>query len=468
MGVFSEETSPRLTRIRALQWLEKRSNFEQLPADQDYKTAFTLTRMRALLRTIGNPQNQFPSAHLAGTKGKGSTAAMLAAIVHAAGYRVGCYLSPHVNRIEERISVAGKQISSPDLLTAFRRVIPAVEKLDKIASRKKMTGPTWFEVLTAVAFAHFERAQVDLAVIETGLGGRLDATNLCNPVVSIITNISLDHTDVLGNTIRAIATEKAGIIRRGTPVVSTAMHPEALHVIIDKAQSQRTKLLLLKRDFEINLVKNTKPSSSCQAALHPFEIQAPPGSQGTIYKTAMAGIHQAENAASAVMATKVLSEKGFKINKQAIATGLRKTRLPARIEWISDSPPIILDAAHNVASMESLVKTLSDQSSLPKKRVLVFAASADKQLGAMLRASKTFFSDIVLTRYATNPRAATITRLRKAAEEGGWREPHVAASPTEAVMVGKRLSGGKGLLCIAGSFFLATEVRAVLTSLINS
>ncbi len=138
MGVFSEKTSPRLTRIRALQWLEKRSNFEQLPADQDYKTAFTLTRMRALLRTIGNPQNQFPSAHLAGTKGKGSTAAMLAAIMHAAGYRVGCYLSPHVNRIEERISVAGKQISSPDLLTAFRRVIPAVEKLDKIASRKKM------------------------------------------------------------------------------------------------------------------------------------------------------------------------------------------------------------------------------------------------------------------------------------------------------------------------------------------
>ena len=208
--------------------------------------------MRALLGAIGNPQSQFPSAHLAGTKGKGSTAAMLAAIVHAAGYRVGCYLSPHVNRIEERISVAGKQISSPDLLTAFRRVIPAVEKLDKIASRKKMTGPTWFEVLTAIAFAHFERAQVDLAVIETGLGGRLDATNLCNPVVSIITNISLDHTDVLGNTIRAIATEKAGIIRRGIPVVSTAMHPDALHVIIDKAQSQRTKLLLLKRDFAIN------------------------------------------------------------------------------------------------------------------------------------------------------------------------------------------------------------------------
>lgn len=467
MGVFSEKTSPLLTRIGALQWLEKRSNFEQLPADHDHKTAFTLTRMRALLRAIGNPERHFPSAHLAGTKGKGSTAAMLAAIVQASGYRVGCYLSPHVNKIEERISVAGKQISSPDLLAAFRRVIPAVEKLDQIASRKKTTGPTWFEVLTAVAFIHFEQAQVDLAVIETGLGGRLDATNLCNPVVSLITNISLDHTDVLGNTIRAIAAEKAGIIRRGVPVVSTAIHPDASQVIIDKARSQRTKLLLFKRDFTINQVKNTKPSSPCQVGLHSFEIQAPPESQGTVYKTAMAGIHQAENAASAVMATKVLSEKGFQINNQAIATGLRKARLPARIEWISDSPPIILDAAHNVASMESLVKTLSDQSSLPKKRVLIFAASADKKLGEMLRTSKAYFTDIVLTRYATNPRAATITRLRKAAAEGGWRDPHVAASPAEAVTVGKQLIGGKGLLCIAGSFFLAAEVRAVLTSLID-
>ena len=237
--------------------------------------------MRALLKAIGNPQHHFPSAHLAGTKGKGSTAAMLAAIMQAAGYRVGCYLSPHVNRIEERICVAGKQISSPDLLAAFRIVIPAVEKLDQKASRKKISGPTWFEVLTAVAFTHFKQMQVDLAVIETGLGGRLDATNLCNPVVSLITSISLDHTEVLGNTIRAIATEKAGIIRRGIPVVSTAIHPDAFRVIVEKARAQRSKLFLLNRDFTINQVKNTKPGSSHQAALHSFEIQSSLGSQAS-------------------------------------------------------------------------------------------------------------------------------------------------------------------------------------------
>ena len=468
MGVFSKKSLPRLTRLGALQWLEKRSNFEQQPIGQNHKTAFTLARMRTLLRAIGNPQKQFPAAHLAGTKGKGSTAAMLAAMVQSAGYRVGCYLSPHVNRIEERITVAGKEISTPDLLTAFHTVIPAVEKLDEIASRKKTIGPTWFEVLTAVAFTHFKQAQIDLAVIETGLGGRLDATNLCNPIVSLITNISLDHTDILGDTICAIAKEKAGIIRRSIPVVSTAVHPDASRVIVDKARAQRTKILLLNRDFAINQVTNTKPRSSRQPALHSFEIQAPLGSRGTVYKTAMEGIHQAENAASAIMATKVLSEQGFKIDEQAIATGLRKARLPARIEWVSDSPPIILDAAHNVASMESLVQTLVGHSGLPKKRVLIFAASADKELGAMLSASKTYFTDIVLTRYATNPRAATITRLRKAAGEGGWQDPHVAASPTEAVAVGKRLAGRSGLLCIAGSFFLASEVRPALGAIIDS
>jgi dihydrofolate synthase/folylpolyglutamate synthase len=182
----------------------------------------------------------------------------------------------------------------------------------------------------------------------------------------------------------------------------------------------------------------------------------------------MAGIHQAENAAAAIIATKVLAEQGFQIAEQDIAVGLRKTCLPARIEWISYSPPIILDAAHNVASMHSLVQTLGAQNNQPKKRILIFAASADKELKAMLRISKTYFTDVVLTRYATNPRAATITRLRDAAKKGGWQEPHVAVSPTEAVLIGKRLSGKTGLLCVAGSFFLAAEARNALTRIINS
>ena len=462
MGVV-KKTSQRLTRLQALQWLEKRSNFEQIPTKLEKKTIFTLSRMASLLKVLGNPQRQFPSAHLAGTKGKGSTAAMLAAIVQSAGYRVGCYLSPHVDRIEERISIAGRQISTADLLAAFRRIMPVVERLDQLALRKNTTGPTWFEVLTAIAFIHFERKGIDLAVIETGLGGRLDATNLCSPIVSLITNISLDHTDVLGNTIRAIAIEKAGIIRRGSPVISTALHPDAMKVITEKSAEKQTKSFFLNRDFTVRPLKMNNPGNHAISNWHSFEIQAPPDSPAKRYRIAMAGIHQAENAAAAIMATKVLARKGFQIDKHDIAAGLRKTRLPARIEWISSAPPIILDAAHNVASMDSLVKTLSDQSSQPKKRILIFAASADKELTAMLRISTTYFTDIVLTRYATNPRAATITRLREAAKKGGWEEPHVAVSPTEAVLIGKRLAGKTGLLCIAGSFFLAAEARNALT-----
>ena len=469
MGV-DKQTKQRLTRLQALQWLDRRSNFEQTPTKLGKKTTFTLSRMGALLKALDNPQRQFPSAHLAGTKGKGSTAAMLAAIVQSAGYRVGCYLSPHVDKIEERISIAGRQISTADLLTAFHKIIPIVERLDQLALRKNTTGPTWFEILTAIAFIHFERKGVDLAVIETGLGGRLDATNLCNPIVSLITNISLDHTDVLGNTIRAIAFEKAGIIRRGSPVVSTALHPDAMKVIAERAALKRTKIFILNRDFIVrpSKVGANKRGNSAQNNLHSFEIQAPPGSPAEIYSIAMAGIHQAENAAAAIIATKVLAGQGFQIADQDIAVGLRKTCLPARIEWISYSPPIILDAAHNVASMHSLVQTLGAQNNQPKKRILIFAASADKELKAMLRISKTFFTDIVLTRYATNPRAATITRLRDAAKKGGWQEPHVAVSPTEAVLIGKRLSGKTGLLCVAGSFFLAAEARNALTRIINS
>ncbi len=461
MGV-DKKTSQRLTRLQALQWLGRRSNFERLPAKLDKKTIFTLSRMRALLKSLGDPQRQFPSAHLAGTKGKGSTAAMLAAILQSAGYRVGCYLSPHVDRIEERISIAGRQISTTDLLAAFRRIIPVVERLDQLALRKNTTGPTWFEVLTAIALIHFEQKGIDIAVSETGLGGRLDATNLCNPIVSLITNISLDHTDVLGNTVRAIAIEKAGIIRRGSPVISTALHPDAVKVITEKSTEKRTKSFFLNRDFTVSPSKTKKLGHSALDNLYSFEIQAPPESTAEIYQIAMAGIHQAENAASAIMATKVLAGKGFQIGKHDITTGLRKTRLPARIEWVSYAPQIILDAAHNVASMDSLVKTLANQSSQPKKRILIFAASVDKELAAMLQISKTYFTDIVLTRYATNPRAATITKLREASKKGGWQEPHVAASPAEAVHVGKRLAGKTGLLCIAGSFFLAAEARNAL------
>ena len=450
----------RLNRLRALQWLEKRANFErQTPR----AGSFGLTRMRSLLRELDQPQRSFPAAHLAGTKGKGSTAAMLAGIVRSAGYRVGCYLSPHVDRIEERITVGGRAISTADLLEAFQRVIPAVEAIDRRAARQGHAGPTWFEVMTALAFTHFARSQVDLAVIETGLGGRLDATNLCVPIVSMITSVSYDHMEMLGDTITAIATEKAGIIRRHCPVISAATHPEAIAAVTQQAARRRARLLLLDRDFTVTPEKLASRTAQ-QVIANRFTLNSPPGTNISSYTTAMTGHHQAVNAAVAVMAARVLNECGLTISDQAIRRGLRQTRLPARIEWLATRPPVILDAAHNVASMQSLVQTLKQSAKLPRRKILIFAASRDKQLVEMLEESRSFFTDVILTRYATNPRAATVATLRRAAEQAGWPEPHLASTPSEAVSIARRLAAGRGLVCVAGSFFLAAEARAALAA----
>ena len=447
-----------LTRLRALQWLDKRANFERTPVGGARSGGFTLSRMRQLLRACGDPQRQFLAAHLAGTKGKGSAATMLTRMVQAAGYRVGCYLSPHVDRLEERIMIGGRQITTADLLAAFRLVMPAVERLDRLAARRNQAGPTWFEILTAVAFTHFARHGVDLAVIETGLGGRLDATNLCQPVVSVITCIGLDHMDVLGETIEKIAAEKAGIIRRGCPVVSVATDPAAAAVIASTASRLRAPLRVLGRDFQI------RPSAArpnLQATS--FTLECPPGSGCSRYVTAMPGWHQAINAAAAVMAVRALPKDVFTVSEPAIRCGLRKARLPARMEWLSEQPPVLLDAAHNVSSMGALVETLCSANGLPRRRILVFAASGDKQLVEILREAKRVFTTVVLTRYATNPRAATLANLREAAVQAGWRDPLAASSPAEAVELARKLAAGRGLVCVAGSFFLAAEARAVLS-----
>lgn len=457
MAEPNPEPGPRLTRLQALQWLDRRSNFERGPAGTQPGGGFTLTRMRSLLRAIGNPQQQFSAAHLAGTKGKGSTAAMLAAIVRAGGYRVGCYLSPHVDRLEERIMISGRPISTRDLVAAFRMVMPAVERLDRVAAQRGQPAATWFEVLTAVAFTHFAQREVDLAVIETGLGGRLDATNLCQPVVTLITCISLDHMDVLGDTIEEIASEKAGIIKRGCPVVSVAADPAAAAVIARRASRQAAPLVLLDRDFQVAALpaRGRSPATS-------FSLESPLGTSLGDFTTAMSGRHQAINAAAAIMAVRSLPPHDFQIPEAAIRRGLRQATLPARIEWLSERPPVVLDAAHNPASMAALVETLGAAERLPRRRILVFAASSDKQLAEMLGEARRLFTTVILTRYATNPRAATLATLRRAAEQAGWSESLAASSPTEAVKLARRLAAGRGLVCVAGSFFLAAEARAVL------
>jgi len=453
------------TRDVALAWLDRRLNFERAVPRTASPGTFGLGRVRRLLAAVGDPHLRFPVVHVAGTKGKGSTVAMLSAVLQSAGHRVGRYMSPHVNAIEERISVAGRPISPTDLVRAFDVVIPAVDRMDRHAQRRGGQGPTWFEVLTAVAFVHFARSRVDLAVLETGLGGRLDATNVSRPILSIITSISLDHMHLLGNTVGRIAAEKAGIIKRGCPVISAATHPAARRVVESVAARRRAPLMQLGRDFTATYVPpdagtiDTDPLAPGNVSIGSTTAAA---NDRRLFPLGMPGPHQAVNAALVVMAARTLDARGVTVGPRAVERGLSTAALPARIEAIAKRPLVILDAAHNVASMNALVATLSPSRAAFHPRVLVFAASADKQLAEMLAVGREAFDHVVVTRYATNPRAATVPHLLEACRQARLPEPRVAAAPAEALRLARSLATPRGLVCIAGSFFLAAEIRDVL------
>jgi dihydrofolate synthase/folylpolyglutamate synthase len=438
-----------------LAWLDARIDYERTPPKGSPTAAFGLARMRRLLAAVGNPHHDVPAVHVAGTKGKGSTVAMLAAILEEAGYRTGRYLSPHVHGVEERIAVDGLPIGPADFAAACEIVRPAVERLDRAAARRPTAGPTWFEIVTALAFVHFARAKVDLAVLETGLGGRLDATNVCRPLVAVITSISFDHMGLLGRTIRSITGEKAGIIKRGCPVISGASQPSARRVIAETAGRRRARLLQLGRDFQAG----HEPASPAATLAPGRLVISRSGGEPVRYPLGMIGGHQAINASLAVMAAEELAGHGYPVAEAAIARGLARARLPARIEVIGRRPLVVADAAHNVASIESLLATVGPAIADRRPRVLLFAASRDKQVEEMLAVAGGQFEKVVLTRYTTNPRAASIERLEAACRKAGLPTPRIATAPAAGIAEARRLAGSAGSVIVAGSFFLAAEVR---------
>ena len=438
-------------------WLDTRVDYERTPPQGSPATAFGLQRMRKLLAAVGNPHVGLPVVHVAGTKGKGSTVAMLAAILDEAGQRTGRYMSPHIHALEERICVGGRPISAADLVAASRIVHPAVETLDAAAARRQSRGPTWFEIVTALAFVHFMRSRVDIAVLETGLGGRLDATNVVRPLVSVITSISLDHIELLGRTVAKIAGEKAGIIKRGRPVVSGAEQPAARRVIAAVAGRRRARLVQLGRDFTCRHEPAADPLSPGHVVVYP-PTRSGPGDP-LRFPLAMPGRHQATNAALATVAAMTLDAAGHNVPPEAISRGLARAHLPARIEVLARRPLVVVDAAHNVASVESLVETVAPVLASLEPRVLLFAAARDKQLPEMLAAVRGRFDHVLVTRYASNQRAATIPTLLDACRQAGLPTPRVADSPAAGLTLARRLAGRGGVVVIAGSFFLAAEVR---------
>lgn len=408
-----------------------------------------LGRARLLLSALGDPQDRFPSIHVAGTNGKGSTAAMAASILQAAGLRVGLYTSPHLCDFSERIRIDGRPIGEADVARHYLYIKRVWASLGKAGVEEG--DPTFFELTTAMAFRHFAERRVDAAVIETGLGGRLDATNVLRPIVTVLTTISRDHEAHLGGSISAIAREKAGIIKLGVPVVVGSLVSEAQAVVGQAARERGAKVVRLGEEFRAESVRLTAAGGTfdwtredaCFAGL----------------SIPLAGAHQVRNAAvAAAAATEAARASGgaFDVGEQAVREGLRRVSWPGRFEVLSSAPTVILDGAHNPEGMCALIDALSLLAP-SERRTLVFGALADKNAGRMLASAGPAFDRIVLVR-PDSERAADPRELADLVPDGP--EAIVRGGVGGALAEILDGAGARDRIVVAGSLYLVGEARA--------
>lgn len=459
----------------AITFLYSRLNYERTEAIPYSKNEFKLDCMRRLLELLGNPHDQLAIVHIAGTKGKGSTSYDLAAILRAAGYRTGCYTSPHLQHIEERFAVQGEPCQPEELVRLVAQVRPFVEQLDREASVSGVGSPTFFEVTTAMAFLHFQQRRTDWVVLEVGLGGRLDSTNVCHPRVSVITTISFDHMRQLGNTLPAIAREKAGIIKPGVPVITGVRDEGAWEVIRDIATSQGCAVQRIGESFDVHYHtcqwtdRRSRPKMDFldYGQADGVKQDGPQGPRRVNdIELAAWGSHQANNAGLAWAVCDELARQGVVIPEEARRRGLAQARCPGRIEVVSDQPLVLLDTAHNVASIEALLRVLEE--SFPHRpRGLILAATQGKDVTGMLHGIVRAFDVIVCTRYLQNPRTVPQDELMRAARRIATAEGCVVAvdradTPQEAWEQLSNRIPAHGLICVTGSFFLAAEIQPLL------
>jgi dihydrofolate synthase / folylpolyglutamate synthase len=422
---------------------------------------FDLAHMRVLLSALGNPERRFPAVLIAGTNGKGSTAATLSSILGAAGLRTGLYTSPHLVRINERIRIHGEAIGDDEFALLYDVVDRTAERL--VGERELPWHPSFFEMLTAMAFEFFARRRVEIAVLEVGMGGRLDATNVVEPRVSVITDIALDHQKFLGSTITEIAREKAGIMRPGGVVVTLPQQPEANEVI-----GNRILELGARAASAVPFVPPVSPgSASCMASgdgdarpcsRYPLQVM------GTeiLVETPLVGRHQLRNVALAIAAAEELNRQGFAITPESVAAGLRETRWPGRFQVIpatDETPAYVLDVAHNPAGAWALRSTLSalyEDSSL----VFVFGAMRDKAIGEMAEILFPLAGRVIAT-HAENPRSATPAEIRQAAARVS-AEIEESADVPSALDRARAFAGLNRVIVITGSIYIVGEAMRAL------
>ena len=425
------------------------TNYEAVPHLSHVEANYDLRRVFQLLERLGNPHLKARSLHITGTNGKGSTSAMLASVLSAAGYKTGLYTSPHLITMRERFMVNGRMMSENEVADVMTRLRPQIDMVDVEAAYGKLTV---FEILTALCFAWFAEQKCDFQVMEVGMGGRFDATNVIQPEVCLLTSISLDHTDVLGDTIAKIAGEKCGIIKFDCVVVSHPQMPEAEKVIVETCQEKGVELITIGRDVTSwSLGYNLHNQSlAVKGRLDEYTINLP-----------LLGQHQVDNTAAAVAALEVLIKRGFHISKDAILKGLSRVEFPGRLQVVSQKPLIVLDGGHNPGAARKLKEALR-QYFKPEKSILVIGMSADKDMAGVVEELSQVFDQVIATR-ANNPRSASPQLLEELFTAHG-KIAVASENVPQALAQARQMAGENDLICITGSLFVVGEALKILTN----
>jgi dihydrofolate synthase/folylpolyglutamate synthase len=432
---------------KAIGYLFERTDYEKQQRLRYNVTTFNLKRMQKLLSLVGDPHKKIHTVHIGGTKGKGSTATMLAKMLEANGYTVGLYTSPHVVHLHERITVNSEMISEKQMRDLLNRIYAPVEKLSKT------DPPTFFEIMTAMAFMHFVDMPVDIAVVETGLGGRLDSTNVINPKVVGITSLSIDHPQLLGNTIDSIAEEKAGIFKRGVPAITVQQDPVAMQVLKSRAIAVEAPLSITGSDIDFSLRFET----SREHGPHTRICLTTPTSKFEHLRVPLHGKHQAINCGLALAMLDKLKSIGYEIDNEKATEGLHSVSLAGRMELICHDPRIMIDAAHNAASIKALIHAIG-QNVPYDSMVVIFGCNSDKDVRGMLEKLQYGADKVIFTR-SNSAKAVSPGDLAEMYTEICGKMCQTAASLGQALQLAKSAVSKEDLICITGSFYLIGQAK---------
>lgn len=408
-----------------------------------------LSNIRNLCALSGNPHERIKTVHVGGTNGKGSTAAILSAILQEAGYKTGLYTSPHLTDFTERIRINNIPIPK-------ERAAGLVRSIRECVGDRDIT-PTFFELTTALALSYFAEETVDIAIMEVGMGGRLDATNIINPLVSVITHVGYDHMEHLGASLEQIAMEKCGIIKRGVPVITSESKGEILSIIGENARESDAPLHVFGREFHAEPVRMAPSFSEfCYHGLQWERLQL---------RTPLAGRHQMFNMGSALCASELLTGMGFYITEREAADGVRNVSWPGRLEMVSDRPQIFLDGAHNPDGAVALRRFIEDvlmAQSDHRKIILIFGVLKDKDAGAMIRELIPCSTEVIITSPNTE-RGLPVEALREIVEKQGVK-PYVTQTISGALSLAHDIASSSDTIMVTGSLYVVGEARALIAA----